>query len=379
MLTNADGVATAKVHPGGSVTVAMPHSEPQEDSDSPELYTWIGVQDGDQLSVNTPSPTSAVATSSTTFNVPDAGTGAIYFTAGTCSDSAEASTNTLSVSFDPNCAPADVIVLAGNAEGTFQSGFVTTVTGLTDGGTITLDGPFAALATTSILLSNVPASAANITGSLEQLDGAVPIFALGGDIAFSITGTSGTGAAKLIDTPTLDVLSTLTMQQADTAGDIGSLTIVDHLRSGNDDGNEIDLDLAAENLPTFAQPPSYNVDARSIAWFENSDSQTLPNASSLKLQVDRGADFYRWRVLSPHVGSSVVIPRLPQSLASFNLTGAFGVEIVDVDISNFSLGYDAIRNRRFATQASSSLVPAVGDRALIRSSGFIQTTGGGGA
>ena len=379
--TNADGVATAKVHPGGSVTILMPHSQPQEDEDSPELYTWIGVQDGDQLVINANTSVATAQTLSAVLSVPDAGPSDFYFTNGTCTDSAESSTTMLSVSFDSGCTPADVIVIAGDAENNFQSAFFTTATGLTDGGTVTLDGVFQPLATTTVSLSNVPTTATNITGQVDQLDGPIDLYSLSPQIAFTLgdDGTSATGTANLIDTTDLEVMSAISIPQTDSAGDMGSLLIVDRFNNGDDDGDAIQIDLATESLPTFATPPGYDVDGEKISWLESTGgSAATPNATSIKLQIDQGPSFYRWQLVSPHTTSSVAIPHLPQSLGGYNLTGQFGVEIVDVDIANYSTGYDIIRANRFAPLQTNDYVPAVGDRALIRSSGGILSTSGGG-
>ena len=172
-VTDENGVATAAMASGGSVTVA---AAAVFANDGPStVVTWLGVNIGDELVDGVAAVASSLAV---TLQVPALGAGTTYDLTVYCpgdvifgSDTAAHHAFTLPA----NCTTADVYVEAYDVNSALLGGFVVSGQNFADGSTVQLAGPFKGLTNVSASIQNLPqeVSAASLSLSFDVDDNAV--------------------------------------------------------------------------------------------------------------------------------------------------------------------------------------------------------------
>lgn len=169
--TDANGGATIKVYPGGSVTAIYKHTADM----GADLITWVGVKPGDTLTFGSrqiPSPTPSMPLGTQTFQWP-ALAGVTQFQAiTTCGTSltntATATSMTGTESTGCHREPMDVIFRAFNGSTLVAYGFRSNVT-FANGGTVALGAWATTIPNETINITGLPPEISTVSGDFATV------------------------------------------------------------------------------------------------------------------------------------------------------------------------------------------------------------------
>lgn len=332
--TDANGVATAVMAAGGSVTAIQPFLAfgrlPPDN-----INTFLGVKPGDQLHLD--------ATFQTTFTVNY--TGPIsqntnvqsYSVFSPCLDNGASNQVNLGSAGSgqlglQNCgATTDFLEVAYDGSGAPVEYFRATGVAVSSGGTVDLSAQtFSAVTSKSFAYTNVPQAYASpsITESLASTSGR--------SYATSFTGSST--AATTVPLPAfagaIDIVDTSMFN-----GAAGMQRFIDW----GPFSASYTLDVGARALPELTSAPAYTAATHQVTFNEAAGGVT-PDFARASVDVFRNTDSksWVWTVVSPHA-TAITLPTLPTAVYDYNISATDTVNGVDLLIGEVPGGYDAVR------------------------------------
>ena len=363
--TAVDGTATATMVAGGSVTVEVIPSNGA--ALKPVLSTLFDVSPGDELVVV--GPQAAATSISVTVNVTPVDNATQYFLVSSCGNGKTSSaTSSFNLQLFGSCATADLFFAAYDASNTLIDTMFAAAQPLADGATLDLtsnsfDAPIAA----TISVDNIPTAATSEAATVAVLDGAflVQQDQLGAN-TLTLDGTSASGMWPIADDVTGDMLINATWQDS-VSGEAQTL------RTRVAQTAALSVDFGAVAIPVVATAGVFDLASSTVSWTESGAGSA--DASSVQLSVSQAAALFdivpapttrlfTWRLVAPHTGTTMTLPVLPTSLASFNPTAAETVSVTIVAIANAPHGYDKVLASAFSAAIGAGPLTTIGDVAV---------------
>lgn len=328
--TDSTGTAAAALPAGGSITVAGTDvSKPGS-----VVYTYLGVKNGDELTIGTPKRT-ATSTFDITATVPSTvePTANEFLFNASCNTNAANETNQhfVSMTLKGDCTSADFYVEAKDSNLKVTSAKYVTGKTVAAGATVDMGTGFTAPVDSTLFVSN--ANGVTITPALDLRVGSfypIPVVFLS-----DITLSNGNGSKRLthgvIPGSSLEIrvyIQGLTDQFWSTRG-------------APDDF--YDLDLATANLPQISNI-AYSPTNGAVEWSQTGHSTDTAGAD---LTVKGTGRSFEWSIVGPHGDETLHVPHLPASLASFNI-GSGDTVRASATIGSFPGGYAKVAPSVFA-------------------------------
>ncbi len=350
--TNAQGVASAVMGLGGSVTAIDPFATK---SSARDLRTFVGVKPGDDLKLHTGGPGPQVVDTNFTLNLPmDAFAG-----------SYEVSTNCGHLSFAGGGGGSGSAVTAGGLSQLHGCGatidiLVETFDGggialgaiykpgvvLTEGGTIdlTAEAYTTPVPTQAINWSNVPVGYA-------QMDARVALASPKGFLReqFANSGVVTTGAATTtFPRPAVTGGIAITQSRPSPTNFIGTHTVIDWAPQST---APIAVDVGAALLGTYTTRPSASGATRSVTWAASAGA--TPDFAWASLRADRfvgkSSTTWFWDIVVPYATTTFTLPLLPTEIGELNFMATDSVDVNELVTAKVPGGYDAARAEILST------------------------------
>lgn len=335
--TDADGVASAVMAAGGSVTAIDPVPGAVELAANDHLLvSYLGVKPGDHLALTGADD----ATLSFTLTTPPVEGAVGYDVITSCGAGALSppqgedpdASGELSLS---RCRTGvDIAVVARGIEGKGQSvplsGFYQADTMPVADQTLALEGPYAALVKRKLTFENAPEDLL-----LHVLH--MPVTPRG-LMQFDVPMSGSTGD---VDVPDIAPLYTAVSMSFETG-----LNIHKVLDWGMPTA-DYKLDLANLLLPEFLEKPAYDFAAGKLAWSE-ATTGAVPDTTIVSIEAFRDAtqQHWVWLALSPYSKNELKFPKLPTDVADWTPGEGDTVNVEGTSHLKVSGGgYDAIRTR----------------------------------
>lgn len=345
--TDASGVASAMMEPGGFVTAVDPYVL----DGGHDLRTYAGVKPGDDLKLTRIRSTRGEVTVNAI--VPPAPDNATFYTlysscaafdgqtydaggGGGGSGSGGGPGGAISITA---CDAADLLLEARDAN--FNPIYTKSKTdvALTEGATVDFTaGDYIATVPRTYELINMPvqASFANITARTATARG--PVF----HRQFFTEVMGGAGMATM-PIPASDPAQLGITETHFGSFSLGAQTVVDWGPSAT---TKYTLDGATLFLPTYDSPPTYDIATRTFSWSSAGGTQ-VPDVSLVYANFSRedqnGFLGWNWTIAAPYGTPAVVLPALPTGAMQFNPMDGDGFLIEDVWTAKVPGGYDAVR------------------------------------
>lgn len=343
--TNAQGVASATMGLGGSVTAIDPFLTK---SSGHELQTFVGVKPGDNLHLttgqtaaqNTPLnvtvtlPMDAFATQydvstscgSISFSTSGSGSGGTTVGGPATFYGCGATVDVLLETYDTQGAPLGSIFKAGVA--------------ITEGGTLDLsaDAFVTPVPTGTINWSNIPAGYTSLVANTAL---ATPkgFLRTGGlnPAAVAAGATTATFPRPAIATGTL-----LVMSEPQPTNFIGRHTVLDWTPQT---AATTALDYTGALLGTYSTAPSVSAATRTVTWTAGTGATpdfVVANLSASRI-AGQAQQFWSWAVVLPYASTTFTLPTLPTEIAQFNFEATDTVNLDELTTAKVPGGYDAVR------------------------------------
>lgn len=312
-VTDAGGVASAMVEPGGSVTLVQ----------DTRLDTYRDVQPGDALRFGSQVPPSTTESFSVLAPTRATATGyGVYI----CGKISQSSTPLINVS-SMNCrAPEEVVTVAVSAAGILGAIHTTNVTPTA---TVDIPGPYVALGTRTMVITNA-GTTVDVNASLYSPTGLI----FGGSSENNIPTTNGN---VTIDRPEPTIATALAVREvSDTPAD-GRVIVMDVAPQAATSS----IDFAAGTLPGASDRGAYDETARRFSWTATTGAAT-PDATLLRLEITRGALTLQWAILDRYGAASVDLPMLPADVEAAPMAGDT-VELASLTLAKVPGGFDSVR------------------------------------
>lgn len=366
--TNASGVASAIMEPGGYVTAVNPFVTKRLGDD---LRTFVGVKPGDQLKLHMDDLRPPL---SVTLTAPNDANAASYEVYSNCS-----TVQNLAGGGGSGGLPTAQIVLYGCGANidflieTFDQvgqpiGFLYHPNAaVTDGGTLDLQAETYTVPVPGATLNwtNVPAgfTALSYGHTLASIRG--PLQSRGGTVDVSAT-TSTTF-------PRATIPNGIAVTSTDLLPDngFGQHTVLDWGTTGTT-GNVVThtYDLGTALLPTYTSTPTIAIPTRAVTW-GTSPGAAQPDFVLASVSINRdsaqGTAFWDWQITLPYTGSTFTLPLMPTEIAKYNLVAGDGPTINDITTAKVPGGYDAVRAVILSAQGPQELVVGATGRLAFES------------
>ena len=356
--TDANGVASATMNPGGTVTVILPPLAGPSARPT-EVFTFAGVKPGDELLVGRRSNVEPLVAATLKMAAQPRGTNVEVQTS--CGGSYQGSASlSIPLQIQASCTTIDVFVSARNVAngeiGTFYKANVAVVASTIDVLAETLKLSKAHTFT----LSNIPATTMNAQISAEALAGTLAMrVPETGSIVFPMPlGTSRAGDIMLPDIAA-DVVLTTTMSRT-----ISSIQVaIERAPLG-----PLTVDLTAAQIPWILSAPLFDAGGAQFAWTESSDGTAdtvVATAQVSRPAVPPATQGESWshQIIAPHAIGLLRVPVLPAALSNFNVKSADTVTTF-LALAKFPGGFDTIRAQGFVSSGAATFLPTAG-RAVI--------------
>lgn len=352
--TDATGVASATMNPGGSVTVVLP-ALAGPSARPTEVFTFIGVKPGDELLVGR--RTNLVSPSAASLKLALLPRGATVDVRTSCGGSFQGLASTsIALQIPTTCTSVDVFVSARNVNnieiGTFFKGNVAVAAGTIDVAAEVLKVSKAHTFT----LSNIPATTMNAQMSAEALAGALSV-RVPETVSVNFPMPLGTTRSGDIMLPDIAGDVVLTTQMSRT---ISSIQVaVERAPLG-----PLTVDLTAAQIPWILSEPLFDAGGSQFAWTESSDGTAetvLANAQVSRAAVPPATQGEAWRhqVVAPHAVGQLRVPVLPVALSNFNVKSTDTVA-ASLALAKIPGGFDTIRAKAFVSDGIPTLLPTAG-------------------
>lgn len=355
--TNAQGVASATMGLGGSVTAIDSFSTKSSGRD---LRTFVGVKPGDNLELQIGGTAAQSVATNFTLDLPtdafassyqvSTNCGDLYFSTGGGSGSgsgvqaAVGGTSTLY-----GCgAMIDILVQTFDGGGLPLGAIYKSGVALAEGGTVDLTAePFVTpVPTQTITWSNIPAAYTELyaRGGLASPKGYLT------DVDVNPAPVAAGATTATITRPTVTGGIAITRSEPGPSNSIGRQTLMDWAPQT---AAPVAVDLANALLGTYTTMPSVSAATRTVTW--TASAGATPDFAWATLSANRlvGASntSWDWSIVVPYATTTFTLPVLPTEIAELNFVATDDVNIDDLVTAKVPGGYDAVR----ATILSSSL------------------------
>lgn len=335
--TDAGGAAAAELLDGGSVTVIRTYPLiVGQDPPRTEVFTYVGVQAGDQLSLGKTTDDRGTA-SAVLVKVPEGTAGTVKIVAPCGTGQGEGPLVAITVR---GCAPEIGLYVVDGAK---QSFFKRTA--FSENMDVSGESLVGAL-TSPISATNVPP---NTTVTVEQRLGSDGFY-------FYSTGTKRVEAAPAnVDLPPLTGVEQLVVTSSSSNN---RTQVVASRKAYTQDSTIVD---ASAGLIASVSGLAYKA-ATGITWTE--EGTGTPDAVIASLAVTRPDDQqYVRMIIAPHAGAALQVPVLPGAGALYNPVMGDQVS-VSLGLVKATGGYDAARGRAFAGPSIVDATPMNGQITL---------------
>ncbi|MCW5805583.1 MAG: hypothetical protein KIT31_24650 [Deltaproteobacteria bacterium] len=355
--TDAAGVASAVMAPGGFVTAIDPGLPPDLGGGFTftSLSSWAGVQPGDDLHLDIGG--GRPNTTSVTFDVVvPADPNAVVYSLFTSCGSADITpfvpvplkpfAGLIAVANPPvrvslfGCAQnlADMAVMTFDENFTPVSSFYKTNVALADEATVELDGTYAPIGGTAVTVSNVPAALPNLGFDHTLRSPRGFLFS-----AFQqIPPVTGTATGTITVPGTIGTTSTMTVFGFAQPGAFSEQTILDW----GPYSATYALDWGSTALKDYTSEPSFDPATHAISWTLGATGGTgdvILALYSSSRTVGGNFHSWGWRIAAP-AGASVAYPVLPPGQPfDFNTAASDTYGVSRVTTAKVPGGYAAIR------------------------------------
>ncbi len=358
--TDAQGVATATMMAGGSVTAVNPF--PAKGGD--ELKTIGGVKPGDQLQLKASFGAGGL---SVTLRVPDDPNATQYDVFTTCGYQQQLAPG------GGSGAPATGTVVLDGCVGNLTDLLIVTIDAVgdpsrylfkpgiavADQGTIDLSAEtyVSPVPTATLTWSNVPAPFTGISFHDVVTSTRGPLL----DTLQNTDVTAGAASATIARPATTQNALSITSSRLTPTDGVASQYVVDWGPAGATAAHDLGSALLGkiEAGPTFLSP-------RLFGWTAQAGSVS-PDFSVARVVASRtdanGTQSWTWDIAVPYMGAGITMPKLPVEADRFNFVAGDVTDVVDLTVSKVPGGYDAVRAQvlsaapeAFAAGASGRLV-----------------------
>lgn len=345
--TNASGVATAALAPGGFVTAVSPFAMPGDDD---RITTFAGVKPGDQLEL-AEQTTSTSITVNVTVPVDASPRVAGYRVSTSCGESdlggGGGAPTAGQLMLDDCNGMADVVVESQDANGIGIRAFYKANVAVTDNGTLAFTDAYQALETATFRYMNVPAGrGVSVANSLVTARGTVVekqarAMAGAGGVVATIARPVVAGAKGI----NLTFVGSQGSNDQQLVGEWGPVSTV------------YTLDFAGVLLPAITTP-SFDIATRAFRWTSTGTGQ--PDMLIANVGLQRANKTWSWEIAAPYSDGSLVLPALPADSATLNPAAGDTATGNEVTTAKLPGGYDAIRARAFSDGFESFLATPSG-------------------
>ena len=351
--TDATGVASATMNPGGTVTVVLP-TLAGPSARPTEVYTFIGVKPGDDLLVGRRTNIDAPLTASLKLALLPRG--ATVDVRTSCGNFQGLANTSIAMQIPSTCTTVDVFVSARNINnselGTFFKGNVPVTAGTIDVAAEVIKVSKAHTFT----LSNIPATTMGAQISAEALAGALSV-RVPETASVNFPTPLGTNRSGDIMLPDIAGDVALSMQMSRTISSVQFA--VERAPLG-----PLTVDLTAAQIPWILSEPLFDAGGSQFAWTESSDGTAetvIVNAQVARAAVPPATQGESWshQVVAPHAIGLLRMPVLPVALSNFNVKSTDTVAIV-LGLLKIPGGFDTIRAKAFVGTGIPTLLPSAG-------------------
>ena len=342
-MTDANGVASAVMAAGGSVTVVEPFLAVGRNPPD-ELSTFLGVQPGDHLHLDGATFGQFVVTytgpRSTNTNAVSYSVFSPCLINGSTNGVNLGSAGSAQLNLNLCGATTDFVEIAYDASGNPLEYMRATGVAVTPNGTVDLTAQtYTAVTPKTYTYTNVPASyrQPQIVQSLATITGSL-------DYAESFAGSAAAPTTRGIPafSGAIDITTTTIFN-----GQAGVQNFIDW----GPVASTYTLDVGARALPDFTAAASYAAATHQVMLNEAAGGVT-PDFARLAIDANRPSDFryWTWVIVAPHA-TAITLPTLPTTTYDYNIAATDNVTNVDVVIGKVPGGYDAVRARLASFQS----------------------------
>jgi hypothetical protein len=337
--TDASGVASADLGPGGTVTAVI-----HEGAGLDHLVTFTAVQPGDSLTLDLLAA-GPMATAPITISAPT--NGADHYT---LYPSCGMPVTTLDgqFTFTPiGCTggTVDVVIASGpSPDDASVNGFLV-AQGIPTTANTVIAGTFSAPLSQQYAYTAVPSVLAALETRALVLGSNGPTYAAGGTHSLAPNETSATTAAVMPDTSVpAEVATTLFPQDSE----LGEQTVYDVVASTN---AAYSLAVTPAMLPRYITAPAYDATSHSVGWGE-APATVQPDLVRVRIHAYRddipNGRSWTWEIASTRTATTVTFPVLPALDGfSFDPIATDTVGIDELTTASIPGGFSAVRTHPF--------------------------------
>ena len=344
--TNAQGVASATMGLGGSVTAIDPFSTKSLGRD---LRTFVGVKPGDRLKLHTGGTVAQGTIVNFTLNLPTDAFASTYYVYSDCGytnfNSGGGSGSgggpvSFPVGFAGCGATSDFLIETYDFNGLPVGAFYKAGVPLTAGATVdlTAEAYTAPIPTRTVNWANVPAAytSMNARNAIASPKGFLT------DINVNPAIVTAGAATATFTMPTVTAGISIMASQPSPSNFIGRHTVLDWAPQGT---TPIAIDLAGALLATYSTAPSVSAAAHTITWAASAGA--MPDFAWATLSANRligqTNKFWSWDIVVPFATTMFTLPTLPTEIADLNFMATDTVNINELTTAKVPGGYDAVR------------------------------------
>lgn len=374
--TNAQGVATATMGLGGSVTVVDPFLTK---SSTRDVRTFVGVKPGDNLRLTSGNTAAQNASTNFTLTLPVDGAassyevhtscGTVYFSGGSGSGSGGTTIGGPTTLYGCG-ATIDLLVEIFDANGAPIGSIYKAAVALAEGGTIDLgaDVYTTPVPTSTINWSNVPAGFTGIDArvGLATSKGVLRTTGLP-----SVTVTAGAGSTTFAR-PAVTSGIVITDSQPFPSNLIGRHGVYDWAPQG---AGAIALDFSAALLGTYSTMPSVSPATRTVTWAAGPGA--TPDLAWATIRANRPSGqtlSWEWSIVVPYASTTFTLPLLPTDIAQFNFTATDNANVNELITAKVPGGYDAVRATILTSNGPDEFVAGASGRIVFEGMESLQQT-----
>ena len=351
-MTDADGVASATMLPGGSVTVVLPAIVGARPINA-EVYTFEGVKPGDQLVVGKRAPAATLV--STEVLVPSLVRGTVVDVQTNCGSGSGTSGTTITFEARQPCTTTNVFVSAHSANGADLGQLYKANVAVTNNVLDVSGEAFRPAKARTFTLSNIPAVVVDADVSAFAFAGGLQMTA-SQTMGLSYNAPLGTTRAGDIVLPDVaaDLLATATIRRSN-----GALQqIIDRAPLA-----ALTVDVTAAQIPWFLSAPTYDAGGSQFAWTESADGSAevvvTNNSFTRPANGDVPAVTWRHQMVAPHIPGRLRVPVLPPAMTAFNPLPT-DTAVALIGLIKVPGGYDSLRATAFVGDGPATTLPAQG-------------------
>lgn len=337
--TDASGVASATMEPGGYVTAIGPFDVVEGPF---EVKTFAGVKPGDQLRLDQDWRFTAPIT--VTVTVPFDETALYYDVYTPCSGRSQlTSAGSGAAPSSPislyGCgATTDLLIRTQDFNGQPLGSIYKPGVALADGGAITITDAYAAEPAASIAMTGATGFSSAF-GEYRQVTGAGMLAS--STFSFDLSSGAGmTAGARPVIAGALGVVSATLSPYAN----VGEQTVI----QWGPDSASPSIDVTGALLPEYMTIPALTASTRTLAWTAIPSTAT-PDLAIARIDLSRvdlltdTTRYWSWELVAPYDGTSLTLPPLPGDAATYNVIDGDGVNPSELLTARVPGGYDAVR------------------------------------